>query len=368
MCKDHLKTRNRRIRNISDELATLLPDVLAATKCRSMSRLHGLIGCRHQDFLDVKHRFIGTSDEFLSLYLDALRQRLQPLIRTGNTEASLYKIGRWYHSRQIFRTYLELFLERTFLRNFDALARVKPSDAEAHYWIGSNNAEYGLFVSPRFNRTKEAWENDKSEIRRFKPRYFTVGHVLETGLVVPGKPRRRKFPDVEDYLDFFVDTLVRNAGSRHQNGVAERYASFVRRAPIPEDVPLLLPELRYLGLEKLHKYRLDFCVIDPFSLKKVGFELSPWSSHGKLVGTRTKSPATVNLEARKNREKELQKCEAYFNSRGIHVTVFTDDDLTDCDDVFGRIQKYLQPVEQRQQMLLHSRKQLRDAKLFSARN
>lgn len=62
---------------------------------------------------------------------------------------------------------------------------MKPLPSQAAFWIGEKNADYGLLITPRFRDGD--WENDKSEIRKLKSDYFTVGHVLESGLVVPGK-------------------------------------------------------------------------------------------------------------------------------------------------------------------------------------
>ncbi|PHM48717.1 hypothetical protein Xekk_04391 [Xenorhabdus sp. KK7.4] len=37
---------------------------------------------------------------------------------------------------------------------------------------------------------------------------------MTTGLVIPGKEKIFKFSDIEQYLLFFQDTLVRNSGSK----------------------------------------------------------------------------------------------------------------------------------------------------------
>ena len=52
----------------------------------------------------------------------------------------------------------------------------------------------------------------------------------------------------------------------------------VRAAKEPLKVPLLIPEYRYEGRLPKHKYRLDFTIINPDTMDKVGFELSPWST------------------------------------------------------------------------------------------
>ncbi|MGJ7530777.1 hypothetical protein [Variovorax sp. GB1P17] len=177
---------------------------------------------------------------------------------------------------------------RTYLRQYDALSKKRPLVEEAEIWIGQKNAAYGLLVTPRFKNG--VWENDKSEIRHFKPRYWTIGHVWETGFVIPDEDECMHFTDVEQYLSFFRNTLVRNSGSTHELAIARRYCEFVRASEAPQEVPLLIPELRYGGKDVKNEHRLDFTIIDPFTLSKVGFELSPWSTHGLLTGTKGQDP------------------------------------------------------------------------------
>jgi len=90
---------------------------------------------------------------------------------------------------------------------------------KSELWIGQTNANYGLLVSPRFKNSK--WENDESEIRAFKQGYWTIGHVMETGLVIPNKNKTFTFSDVDQFLLFFSDTLVRNSGSQYEYELAE---------------------------------------------------------------------------------------------------------------------------------------------------
>jgi hypothetical protein len=110
--------------------------------------------------------------------------------------------------------WLKLFLTRTYLRNYDALSKARPRVEDAEIWIGQKNASYGIFVTPRFNGGK--WENDKSEIRHFKAKYWTIGHIVATGFVIPDENERIQFKDIDQYLSFFRNTLVRNSGSVHE--------------------------------------------------------------------------------------------------------------------------------------------------------
>ncbi len=117
-----------------------------------------------------------------------------------------------------------LFHKRTFWLNFEDHVKQKPSETEL--WIGQNNANYGLFVSPRFSNGR--WENDKSEIHKFKKKYWSIGHVLKTGLVIPLKNKQIKFSNLTEFLDFYCNVFVRQTGSTHQMKIAELYSEYVK--------------------------------------------------------------------------------------------------------------------------------------------
>jgi hypothetical protein len=237
------------------------------------------------------------------------------------------------------KRYFLLFLQRSFLRHYDELVRERPSATDAEIWIGQNNSDYGILITPRFKNGD--WENDQSEIRHFPKLYWTIGHVLTSGLVVQGDPNPLTFKTVDDYLNFFMKVLVRPSGSKYERDIAKRYCVYVNAQHKPEDVPLLIPELRYNGKDKKHKYRLDFCIIDPVTLKKVGVELSPWSTHGLLKSTSGKTQKQINEEALANFEKEAAKMREYFQKHRITTLIYTDTKLVDIDDVFSEIAVYL---------------------------
>lgn len=231
-----------------------------------------------------------------------------------------------------FREYTVLFLKRSYLKHFDELSKNRPEVEEAELWIGQENANYGLFVSPRFRNG--AWENDKSEIRAFTKAYWTIGHVMDTGLVIPGKDKIFKFSDIEQYLLFFQDTLVRNSGSKYEYEIAGHYCDYVRKQTDPNLVPLLIPEFRYAGLAKKHVYRLDFLVINPYTLDKIGFELSPWSTHGYLSKIGGLTQRAINEMAADNFAKEMKKHRSYFKEHSVMCLIFTDEDLKDTKRLF----------------------------------
>lgn len=346
--RDPVKTaRNKRINEMKEQLRALLPAVLAETGFRDEKSLNAKIGHKADEFIDLKNEVIHSPSHYVSLYLEGFDNHRD---KTGyrTTYDELYDA---LDASSAAREYLLLFLERSYLKHYDEYSKMRPTDSEAEMWIGQAKSEYGLLVAPRFQNGD--WENDKSEIRHFKPGYWTIGHVLASGLVVPEKDKRLTFATVDDYLDFFEISLVRQAGSPYQNEIAERYCAFVRAAEDPLAVPLLIPELRFEGRTGKHRYRLDFCVIDGTTMQKTGFEISPWSTHGLLTGTKGKTQKAINTEASANFDNEMAKQKAYFKKHGIFALIFTDADLANMDGVWAQIADALNPKKAMTQLNLH---------------
>ncbi|WP_133011047.1 topoisomerase [Marinomonas flavescens] len=326
--RDPNKTaRNRIVESIKKELRELLPLVLADTDVRDEASLNAKIGSKTDDFFDLKHEVIHSHDEFTIKWLSGLKQAI---------EAGAGESYEWIQSSAKdsapFKKYLILFLKRSYLKRFDELSKNRPKVEESEIWIGQQNANYGLLVTPRFNG--DQWENDNSEIRAFKHGYWTIGHVLETGLVIPGQDEIVEFKDIEQYLVFYKNVLVRNSGSPYEYEIAGLYCDFVRQSANPLSIPLMIPEYRYLGLEPKHRYRLDFMITNPFTLNKVGFEISPWSTHGYLRKIKGMTQKKVNEIAADNFSKEMKKHRAYFNKHNVYTLIYADEALADCNQIF----------------------------------
>jgi len=338
--RDPEKTqRNKVIAELSEKVKELLPDVLEITGFKNEHSLNAKYGGKNAEFIDLKHEVIQTPEQYITLWVQGYHRKLEELGENAREGISYYDNFTYIRDYEVVFDWLMYFLRRTFLRNFEALSKVRPNIEEAVLWIGQENASYGLLVTPRFK--KGQWENDKSEIRHFKPNYWTIGHILETGLVVPFENEKIEFSTTNEYLSFFKNTIVRASGSVHEKAIAKRYCDYVKNQKHPEQTPLLIPEFRYNGIEKKHIYRLDFTIINPFTMNKVGFELSPWSTHGKLTGIKGKTQKKVNEEAQANFEKEMKKLKSFFRKFGITTLVYTDTDLEDYDSIFEEIEKYL---------------------------
>ena len=346
---DPAKTlRNKQIAKLTEQIVELLPDVLQLTGIDKEQSINAKYGGKYAEYIDIKNAVIDSPEQFIALYFQGFLRTLDGLgifARPGNNYYDAYLHVKKHKTVQ---QWLKLFLTRTYLRTYEALSKKRPLVEEAEIWIGQKNASYGLLVTPRFKDGE--WENDKSEIRHFKPKYWTIGHILETGLVIPDEPEPMRFKDIQNYLWFFRNTLVRNSGSMHELAIAKRYCEFVSNSSNPLDVPLLIPELRYGGKVAKHEHRLDFTIIDPYTLSKVGFELSPWSTHGLITGTKAKTQKEINEEAQANFEREMKKLKAYFRKLGIPVIVYTDKDLEDYDGIFSELSSYLSPTKIQKQL------------------
>lgn len=343
--RDPNKTaRNRLIEAFKTKLREQLPVVLAATGIESEGSLNALIGSRNDDFFDLKHDVITSQDQFVSRWLHGLK-----ISALEDGVASDLWLWKKIKAHPQLQNYTLLFLRRSYLKHFDELSKNRPPVEKAEIWIGQANANYGLLVTPRFRNGE--WENDKSEIRAFPKGYWTIGHVMQTGLVIPGKNKVFKFNDIDQYLLFFQDTLVRNSGSQYEYEIAGHYCDYVTASQAPESVPLLIPEFRYAGLKAKHVYRLDFLVINPYTLDKVGFELSPWSTHGYLTKIGGLTQKKINELAADNFAKEMKKHRAYFKEHGAFCLIFTDDLLKDTKALFDEeIVPYLQPEKPQVQL------------------
>ncbi|CAK7034031.1 MAG: hypothetical protein DELT_00483 [Desulfovibrio sp.] len=342
MARDPQKTaRNKIIEEITEELKELFPTVQQETGW-TLETLHAKLGNKDDVFFDLKNDIFTSDDQFVTMWFDQLEKW---------ADLSYYQCRPLFEkiqSSKAFKKYTVLFTKRTFLRNFEQLSRKRPTVEESSMWLGSNDNIYGLFVVPRFvdGLVHQKWENDKSDIRKAKFSYWTIGHVLKTGLVTPpmGKAEslsRIKFAAIEDYLSFFLNSMVRQNKSLYETAIAESYCNYVLSLGKTEakETPLLIPQFRYAGLNKEHKHRLDFMTINPYNLEKVGYELSPWSTHGEIKGTKDLKQYQINKIGEDNHEAEIQKIKDFFMEYRITALVFTQE-LSDCQRIFDT---YIKP-------------------------
>jgi hypothetical protein len=345
----------KQIDDITEQLEGMRDEVLEAAEYETVGSFHGAIGGKNNTYTDAIREVFLSPDQFIAEWKEgALEQAAEW------DQKELEKYGRRYQNHAvhdilrllqipIVEEYIDLFLERNFYKQHHARVRKKPEDSLWEVWFGPKNQEYGLFITPRYK--DDEWENDVSHIRRAPFEYWTIEHVLTSGFVIPGKERRQEFKSLDDIFSFYQNVVIRSAGSVYGTALAEAYEEFVREQSKPEIIPFLIPEFRFEGSTGPHKYRLDFTILSASQQLKVGIELSPWSTHGKVKGKKklreAGGEAAIEAEQIKKWESDTKKRNDYFAKFGITVLTFTDSELADMEEVFGQISPYLLPPKRR---------------------
>ncbi len=305
----------------------------------TLQSLHGKIGGKNITYANCDKNSYANFQEFFATWL-----------RGFNELCTLRNVKRWdggslsdiltLLSDDFIREYTEIFLERNFIRNYNARVRLKPDEALWKIWFG-NQLPYGLLIAPAPAEDGTV-RIDKSEIRRASYNYWTIGHVGTTGLYMPDVNKFQKFNSVANFLQFYESVLMRLSSSDYEKGIFQRYISYLKQSTDYNAEPLLIPELKYEGYGKDCGYRLDFTVLNPYTFQFVGFELSPSSTHMYVSGIGSgKTQTQMNQELAKRWEKEMDKRNKYLQKYGISLVTFTDKDLQNLDYCFEHIAKVL---------------------------
>jgi hypothetical protein len=328
---------------LSEQLENMRPDALERFAVingpSTVHQMHAHIGRNNNTFVDSVRMQFHSPDDFIARWLNGLTQLVHERHdaiarrrRFGDRKRTVEIIPEMLQE-PVLREYIYLFLQRNFYRNFDARVRAKPDNSLWQVWFGPGNLLWGLLISPalRFGE----WTNDKSQMRRETYAYWTVEHVLETGLIAPETESPVTFANVDAFLIFYETVLARVSNSEYEKAISKWYMDYVRSHKCPAEIPLLIPELRFAGKETKHLYRLDFSVLNAHTMRMTGFEISPASSHMSIAGIKSKSQKELNEELSKKWGKESGKRNAYFRDYGITTVTFTDVELTDLDACLG---------------------------------
>lgn len=319
--------------------------VAILSKPLSIHQFHAIIGCRNNDFVDAVRTQFSDPDDFWSRWLRGFRLKLE-----SDRLSDIRKYGRVRSNKSVFRLkrilddpvvleYTRLFLIRNFYRQVRERTRAKPDEFLWELWFGGGRGPWGLIIAPAHREGN--WTNDKSEMRRADYDYWTIGHLLCEGLVTPESNDRFRFKDFNDLEQFYSLVLSRESTSPHEKNVAQAYVDYLKKSPDLDREPFLIPELRYAGKDKKHRFRLDFAILNPHTMDFVGIELSPHSTHGRLTGIKSKTQVKINAELSVQWEHEMQKRNEYFNTFGITTLTFTDRLLANPEEVFNRICEFL---------------------------
>ncbi len=320
---------------ITSELEKMLPDVLkifSKEKGRSCSiqSLHGTIGGKNNTYTDIVNNQFSDPNDFKTKWIKGLIEFINK---------SSYTPLKNLMKDKKFQDYTLLFLERNFYRNLIERTRTKPDESLWTIWFGGGKFMWGLIIAPVLR--SEIWTNDVSEIRRADYMYWTVGHVMSTGLVDPENNEHYTFKDINDLISFYQSILKRVSNSLYEKEIFDLYVNYLKHSKEPLQEPFLIPEFRYAGLANAHEHRLDFTILNSHTMELIGFELSPTSTHMAVSKMKDKTQKAVNEELSKKWNKEMSKRNKYFENFGITTITFSDDDLVDIPKCFKSFEQVL---------------------------
>jgi len=313
-----------------------------------LQSFHAKIGRWNTTFVDsIRVQFSDPKDfcaRWAGGLLDSVEQieRDQRIKYNGNIyQSTPQHLLIRYLKDPLLREYIVTFLKRNFYRNFLARTRAKPGDHLWSLWFGSGDHVWGLIIAPAYRGGR--WSNDVSGIRRADYHYWTIGHVLSTGLIDPDSKTPLTWTNTEQFLAFYRSVLKRESNSIYEKAFADRYIAYVAESEHAQSEPLLIPEFRYAGLEREHEHRLDYTIFNSHTMEMTGFELSPASTHMAISGMRkeSKTQTSINLELTAKWEKEMTKRNEYFQTYSIPVVTFTDTKLQNLDGCFETVKERL---------------------------
>ena len=158
----------------------------------------------------------------------------------------------------------------------------------------------------------DIWENDESEIRKVDYRYWSVAHILKTGLVDIKKNKLIRFMGIDELIDFYKRTFYNKSKSKYEKQIMQKYFELLSTALDYDKIAFLIPEFR-LKKEEEHKHRLDFTVLSLDGNKDhIGFELSPDSTHAYTQNIEQKDSSEIMEEEIQRGEKEIGKRNDYY--------------------------------------------------------
>jgi hypothetical protein len=309
----------------------------------SIHEFHGIIGGKNNSYVDsINSKFVDFNDFFarwIKGLTDTYSEEYNWVIKFYGEikyDKASFRNVRYLQDDLIFE-YVRIFLERNFIRNLRARTREKPDKELWQTWFGYA-LTYGILITPV--RREGVWTNDVSEIRRANYNYWTLGHLLETGIIDDALDNPTKFNSIQELLDFYLSVLKRLSKSDYEKEIMDLYVGYIKQSGNPKEEPFLIPELRYEGKEPNHKHRLDFTILNSHTMELMGFEISPASSHVHVQGLKEKQQK-VNIELSAKWEKEMDKRNEYFKKFGITTITFTDYRLKDIESCFKDIESFL---------------------------
>jgi hypothetical protein len=349
MAKKELTEREQILKDIQDGLSA---EILKNQESvfRKMSKIlgkqinaynfNGVFGSKNNTYVDsVRSQFLDF-DSFFASWLKGLNDTFEQeqkdfrrfhSVMDWNYRSS-FRTVRLLKEKEIYEQ-VKIFLERNFYKHIDQRIRIKPDESLWSIWFGYK-LTFGLLIAPV--KRGDNWTNDKSEIRKVTYEYWTIGHILNTGLIDPESDEVVSFNTINDFYIFYKSIIKRLSNSSYEQEIYVYYINYLKSSKSINDEPFLIPEFRYRGLLMKHEHRLDLTILNPHTKEFTGFEISPASSHMSVANLKEKQNK-VNDELKLKWEDEMAKRNKYFETFGITTITFTDSDLKDVPSCFEKI-------------------------------
>lgn len=300
-----------------------------------LQSLRNTIGSKNNTFIDSVHMQFENFDDYLRSWCEGLEKCYGNHIVYGTTSQRyiVFELLKDEKCKQYIRTYLE----RSYYQNIVSFQREKPEEKFWEVWFGKNTNPWGLLIAPTKRNNK--WENDVSEIRHAKFQYWTVGHILATGLINAKDDSIVSFPTVSAFMDFYSCTLANESSSNYEKDIMKEYLEYLCKSKDVETEPLLIPEFRFGGSDFFHRHRMDFAIFNIYVRNYIGIELSPSYTH---MNSRLIKDEVINGGLTRLWGKEMNKRNNYFLRYDMPTITFTDTQLRNIKECFLTIQHYLQ--------------------------
>jgi hypothetical protein len=211
----------------------LIQDVLYITNIENQYVLDGKISGKHASYVNVHNEKFRSLVDFLSRWFLGFYRRMLDTYAKGPQNDTF----EYFLEFRELQTYMVAHLCTYYLNYKQSLEKEKPIYAKSIVSFRNRDVNYELLITPRFGEGK--WENDKSEIRLFKPQYWSIGHILKTGLCYSGKQYRipkRSIRTLIELLWQFED--IKNPLPEERR-ILEIYVTTLNNAKNPSDIPIL---------------------------------------------------------------------------------------------------------------------------------
>ena len=248
----------------------------------------------------------------------------------GLKSTTFEKLLKCYQNEDV-RKYMKLLFEKNYYEYIYARERYKVPENLRKIFIFDNYNLLAILVNRSNIKAEHGVEIYPITIPKVPYNYFTIKHLLTTGVYEIKDVDNWIHIPISDYKEFYIRTK-NISNSNYEKAFIDCYIRYVEEQKYKEEVPLLIPEFRYDGISEKHSYRLDFLILNFYTNKRIGIEISPSSTH-------------INAKDYKTQwERENDKRNDFLSRYGISLITFTDSELKDIDSCFDKVIPYLSTI------------------------